>query len=409
MDNMDNIENFLKKYGQDHLIQFYDELSFNQKEELIRQIKSIDISLLESVISLKKEHNLNINNIEQINVLKIEEINNNRHEFEVEGLKLINANKVGVVILAGGEGSRLGYNEPKALFNIGVTRKLYLVEILINNLLKVIKKSNTWIPLFFMTSVNNDNLLQKFLRENDYFGYNSDYIHFYIQEQNPCIDLNGKILLSDKFNLSLSPNGNGNWYFTLTEKIDKQIIDNIEWYNVVSIDNVLQNIADPVFIGATSIKKFGCGAKVVKKISPNENVGTICLNNNKPFVMEYYEITDDMRYKMDSNRNLIFNYGVTLNYLFKNDVLKNVSKSDLPFHYAKKNISHFNYKGEMTKNTCLNGYKIETLILDLITHFKECLPFEIERESEFSPLKNKDGNDSIETARRSLQKKGYEI
>ncbi|MCR4789519.1 MAG: UTP--glucose-1-phosphate uridylyltransferase, partial [Treponemataceae bacterium] len=184
--------------------------------------------------------------------------------------------------------------------------------------------------------------------------------------------------------------------------------EGIEWLNTFAVDNVLQKIADPVFVGATIAKKCGVGAKVVRKAAPDEKVGVMCLEDGKPSIVEYYELTDELMNAKDAKGNPAYNFGVILNYLFNAVELEKMADS-LPLHIVEKKIPYIDAEGNLVKPEKPNGYKFETLILDQIHKMSSCLPFEVVREKEFAPIKNATGVDSVESARELLKKNGVEL
>jgi UDP-N-acetylglucosamine/UDP-N-acetylgalactosamine diphosphorylase len=183
----------------------------------------------------------------------------------------------------------------------------------------------------------------------------------------------------------------------------------IEWLNVFAVDNVLQKIADPIFVGATIMSGCPAGAKVVRKVSPDERVGVMCKENGKPSIVEYYELTQEMMEAKDKSGEPAYNYGVILNYLFKVDKLVEINDNKMVNHMAEKKIPHIDDSGELVEPDEPNGYKFETLILDMINMLDDCLVFEVDRNKEFAPVKNKEGVDSIDTARELLKYNGVEI
>ena len=399
----------LEKYGQQHLLKYYDELSEKQQEALLAQIEVTDMDVLESC--KHKEELVKKGEITPLKAMQLPEILANREAFTAKGLEAIRAGKVGAVLLAGGMGTRLGSDNPKGMFNVGLTRELYIFECIINNLLDVVHQAEAWVHLFVMTSDKNHDATVKFLTEHDFFGYRADYVHFFTQEMAAATDYQGKIYLEEKGKLSTSPNGNGGWFVSmknagLLEMVHSQ---GIEWMNVFAVDNVLQRIADPCFVGATIQKNCVAGAKVVRKNAPDEKVGVICLEDGRPSIVEYYDLTEELASAKDENGDPAYYFGVILNYLFSVTELERILEKRLPLHIVEKKIPYLNEAGELVKPEAPNGYKYENLVLDMIHQMESCLPFEVEREKEFAPIKNMTGIDSVESARALLQKNGVQL
>lgn len=402
-------KNKLSGTGQEHLLRYYDELSGEQREFLLAQIDDLDLGFLKQIEDGSKE--IEKGKIEPMGAVTKEEVEKNRIRFENVGIRALKQHKVGAVLLAGGQGTRLGFDKPKGMLNIGVDKELYLFEQLIRNIMQVRDKTGTWVPLFIMTSEKNNEETLAFFKEKNYFGYNKDYIFFFVQNMAPSVSYDGKILMEDKDKISTSPNGNGGWFTSLVDAglLGKLSEMGVEWLNVFSVDNVLQKIADPVFVGAVLENDCVCGAKVVAKAEPSERVGVLCLEDGKPSIVEYYEMTDEMIHSRDDEGKLLYNYGVILNYLFRVDILEQIMKKNLPTHVVEKKIPYMNEHGEYVKPDEPNGYKFEKLVLDMIHMMDNCLSFEVEREREFAPIKNATGVDSLESARELMKKNGIEF
>ncbi|MBR4278044.1 MAG: UDPGP type 1 family protein [Lachnospiraceae bacterium] len=405
----ESITKKLSEYGQEHVLRYFDELSESQKADLLSQIESTDMSILAAVNS---PETLNAKGkITPLKCMELSEIEAGKKTYTKTGLDAIKAGKVGAVLLAGGMGTRLGSDNPKGMYNVGLTRELYIFECLINNLMDVVRTAGAYIHLFVMTSEKNHEATTSFLKEKNYFGYPEEYIHFFKQEMAPATDYNGKIYLEEKGRMATSPNGNGGWFISLMRAglLDKAKSFGIEWFNIFAVDNVLQRICDPVFIGATIEKKCVVGAKVVKKSAPDEKVGVMCLEDGRPSIVEYYELTDELMNAKDEKGDPAYNFGVILNYLFDVAELERIVKEELPLHIVKKKIPYIDENGELVKPEEPNGYKFENLVLDMIHQMASCLPFEVVREKEFAPIKNKTGVDSVESARALLEKNGVTL
>lgn len=399
----------LEKYGQEHVLKYYDELSDAEKEALLTQIEETDMSILAACKNREELAKKGV--ITPLAAMELDEIEANKESFLNTGLKAIKEGKVGALLLAGGMGTRLGSDDPKGMYNVGITRELYIFECLINNMMDVVKQADAWIHLFIMTSDKNNEATVKFLNDKDFFGYNKEYVHFFKQEMAAATDYEGKIYLEEKGKLSTSPNGNGGWFSSLRNAGLLDVVKGagIEWLNVFAVDNVCQRIADPVFVGATIERNCVVGAKVVRKNAPDEKVGVMCLEDGKPSIVEYYELTDELMNAKDAKGEPAYNFGVILNYLFKEEELEKLLDGSLPLHIVEKKIPYLNEAGELVKPEEPNGFKFESLVLDMIHQLDTCLPFEVVRNKEFAPIKNKTGIDSVESARALLQENGVAL
>jgi UDP-N-acetylglucosamine/UDP-N-acetylgalactosamine diphosphorylase len=346
-----------------------------------------------------------------LGAMEISEIEEKKTQFTEIGIDAIRHTKVGAVLLAGGQGTRLGFDKAKGMYNIGVTRELYIFEQLIENLKKVTAQAGAWVPLYIMTSDKNDKQTREFFAEHAFFGYDSNYVRFFVQEMVPAVDFDGNVLLESEDSLAMSPNGNGGWFKSLVRAgLDKDLTEKgVEWLNVFAVDNVLQQIADPVFVGATIASGCVSGAKVVRKIDPYERVGALCLEDGRPSIVEYYELTPEMAEAKNEKGSLLYGFGVILNYLFRVDKLFEIESKNLPLHIVEKKVPYLDENGNPVKPETPNAYKFETLILDMIYMMDNCLSFEVVREREFAPVKNPTGTDSVESARELLEKNGIII
>lgn len=398
----------LLTYGQEHVLKYYDELNEEQQQKLLTQIGDIDFSVLKSV---KEEHKVQKGKITPLAAMQLPEIREKEDTFRALGLSAIREGKVGAVLLAGGMGTRLGSDDPKGMYNIGMTKDVYIFQRLIENLLDVVKEADTYIPLYVMTSDKNHEATVSFLKEHDYFGYKEECITFFMQEMAPASDYEGKVYMEEKWKISTSPNGNGGWYSSMHKwKVaQKAMADGVEWLNVFAVDNVLQRIADPCFIGAVISNGCAAGSKVVRKCAPDEKVGVMCLEDGRPSIVEYYELTEELMNAKDENGDPAYYFGVILNYLFKVADLEKIREKNLPLHVVEKKIPCLDENGAYQKPEKPNGYKFEQLVLDMIHELDSCLPFEVERNREFAPIKNATGVDSVESARILCKENGIEL
>lgn len=376
-------------------------------EKLKKQLEEMDWSYLD-MINRKEQVR---GEFAPLGATELGEIKAREDEFRKVGVEALRKGKVGAILLAGGQGTRLGFDKAKGMYNIGITKNLYIFEQLIANLTQVKEEVEAWIPLYIMTSDKNDSETRAFFEEHNFFGYNADYIKFFVQEMVPAVDFEGNVLMEAEDSLAMSPNGNGGWFQSMLRAgLDRDLeAKGVEWLNVFAVDNVLQRIADPVFVGATILSGCVSGAKVVRKVSPYERVGALCLEDGKPSIVEYYELTKEMAEATGENGSLLYGFGVILNYLFRLDKLMEIVNTKLPLHIVEKKVPYLDENGQFIKPQEPNAYKFETLILDMVYMMDDCLSFEVDREKEFAPVKNAVGTDSVESARELLKRNGIAI
>ncbi len=400
----------LALYGQEHVLKYYDELNDKEKADLLQQIDETDFSMLHFTHDRDELPGRGV--ITPLGAMELDEIEANKDKFMKTGLEAIKAGKVGAVLLAGGMGTRLGSDNPKCMYDIGITKPVYIMQRLIENTMDVVRQADgAWIPFFIMTSEKNHDATTAFMKEHDYFGYDPAHIWFFKQDMAPASDYDGKVYMEGKGRIATSPNGNGGWFLSMSKAglVDKVHELGIEWLDCFAVDNVLQRIADPLFVGATIESGCVSGAKVVRKVAPDEKVGAMCREDGKPSIVEYYDMTPELMEAKNEKGDPAYNFGVILNYLFRVPELEKIVNEKLTLHIVEKKIPYIDENAQLVKPESPNGYKFEQLILDMIHELDSCLPFEVRREYEFAPIKNKTGVDSVESARELCRGCGIEL
>lgn len=408
--NYNEAKELLEKNNQSHLLEYFDELNDDQKEHLLEQISEIDFDLIKLIENADTPDERGV--ITPLDAeVSIKEIEENADKFRAKGVEAIKEGKVAALLLAGGMGTRLGSDKPKGMYNIGETKDVFIFEMLIRNLMDVVDEVGVWVPLYIMTSEKNDKDTREFFEEKNYFGYNKDYVKFFKQEMAPACDFDGKIYLERKDRISTSPNGNGGWFISFNKAglLEEAKAKGIEYINLFAVDNVCQRMVDPLFVGAMLDGGYVSASKVVSKAAPEEKVGVLCLEDGKPSIVEYYELTEEMRYETLPDGSLAYKDGVILNYLFSIKALEENMHNNLSTHVVKKKIECLDENGNAKKPETENGYKFETLVLDMIHDMDNCLAYEVVREKEFAPIKNKTGVDSVDTSKELLKKNGVEL
>lgn len=408
--NLEEAKKKLETFGQEHVLKYYDELTDAEKQELLTQIDETDFAVLENCKNLGKSEGRG--EFSPLAAMQVSEIERRKDEFAAAGIKALKEGKVAACLLAGGMGTRLGSDNPKGMYDIGLTKPVFIFQRIIENLLDTVKQADgAYIRLFIMTSEKNNDATINFLKEHNFFGYPEEKITFFKQDMAPASDYNGKVYMEGKGRISTSPNGNAGWYASMLKAGLRDLIqkEGIEWIDIFAVDNVLQRIADPCFVGATLTAGVSCGAKVVRKNAPDEKVGVMCLEDGKPSIVEYYELSQEMMDAKDENGDPAYNYGVILNYLFNENDLYEIAKKTLPLHVVEKKIPYIDENANLVKPESPNGCKFEQLVLDMIHELPTCLPYEVVREKEFAPIKNKEGVDSVESARELCKLNGIEL
>lgn len=274
-----------------------------------------------------------------------------------------------------------------------------IFEILIDKLKKAKIEYGVSIHWYIMTSLENNDDTIRFFEDNMYFDYGKENITFFKQGVLPMLDEAGKIILESKDKVKFAADGNGGVFKALGAHVLTNMKNKgIEWVYISGVDNILVNFVDEVFLGGTIESKLDIASKSVLKQNPNEKVGLICNKNNKPCVIEYTEIPDNMLNSKKTNGELMLSEANIVSNLFSIHLLEKLVNVPLPYHVAKKKCNMLDKQGEKKMASEPNAYKFETFIFDSYNYVDDVFVMRVKRENEFAPIKNKEGEDSPETA-----------
>ena len=399
---LNEIKQKLEKYNQSHLLKFYDQLDDNQKEKLLNSISSIDFDKINSLY-LKKDEQIKHDLVEPLAYIDRLKLRSKEIEhYKKIGEDIIKSNEYGFVTMAGGQGTRLGHSGPKGTYKLGINPDKSLFEIMSDSLKQAKKDYGVYITWYIMTSRENNQDTIDFFKANNYFGYPKEDIIFFKQSEIPMLDVNGKILLENKYTIREAADGHGGVFEAMNKNniLDDMKRRNIKWVFVGGIDNVLLKMVDPIFLGMAEEKGVLIASKSVVKANPFEKVGVFCKKNGKPSVIEYTEITDDMANMVDDEGELLYGESHILCNLFNIKALEIIKNEKLPYHTAFKKSKYIDENGNEIVPLAPNSYKFETFIFDAFSKVDDMLILRCVREEEFAPVKNKEGEDSPETARR---------
>lgn len=425
---IESLRERLQTFGQEHLLQFWDELNNDERKALVEDIQELNLEEVQSFFK-RATHSLSgtkngeklDDRLEPIPESKYMSISRTSEEklqmYQREGLKHISDGKVGVLLMAGGQGTRLGFAHPKGMYNVGLPSGKTLFQIQAERIRRLQhmafedtgkRGTITW---YIMTSEHTMEPTMDYFRKNNFFGLNKHDIFMFEQGSLPCFTFDGKIILDAKHRIARAPDGNGGLYRALR---DRGVLDNIlnrgvEYLHAHSVDNILIKVADPIFIGYCASQNADCSAKVVEKASPNEAVGVVCIVDGKYQVVEYSEITSKTAEMRNADGRLTFSAGNICNHFFSASFLHKIGKEyeqKLKLHVAQKKIPYVNEKGERLTPETPNGIKIEKFVFDVFEFAQKFVTVEVARDVEFSALKNADsaGKDCPSTARKDIFK-----
>ncbi|XP_076347129.1 UDP-N-acetylhexosamine pyrophosphorylase-like isoform X1 [Tachypleus tridentatus] len=416
------LQDNLAYYGQEHLLKFWPSLTDEQRTLLYEDLASLDLAEVTDILQ-----HCNITPSEENGKLDelLQPIPSEHHGslsrtspdlldiYRKEGLRQIAEGRVAVLLLAGGQGTRLGVNYPKGMYDVGLPsqKTLYHLQgeriVRLEHLAGELTGKRGSIPWYIMTSEHTMEPTLEFFASHNYFGLRKENIVMFEQGMLPCFTFDGKIIQQSPWKTAKAPDGNGGLYRALRKK---EIIDDMErrgikYIHVYCVDNILVKMADPVFIGYCINKGANCAAKVVEKSFPMEPVGVVCKVAGKYQVVEYSEITPRTAQKRGPDGRLMFNAANICNHFFTFEFLRDVTNSNnLKHHIARKKIPYTNDNGQKVKPDKPNGIKLEKFVFDVFEFTNKFAVWEVLRKNEFSPLKNSDGaeKDTPTTAREDL-------
>lgn len=397
------LEEKLKKYNQTHILSIY-ELDDDEKKKIIEeQIERIDFDLVMDLYkSVSNKINFGNDKIEPIQFCDKEKLSDREYnKYYKLGEEKISSGKYAVVTMAGGQGTRLGHTGPKGTFDIGLDSHMSIFEILASYLKEACAKYNVRIPWYIMTSEENNDQTVDFFEENNYFCYDKSCVTFFRQGKLPMISEDGKILINEDGVIKEAADGNGGIYNSMKKNgiIDDMKRRNVEWIFVGPVDNVLLKMVDPILLGLAIDKNVLAGGKSTVKRSPSEKVGVFCKRNGRPSVVEYIDIPQDMAEKIDENGELLFGESHINCNLFNIAAIECVADKSLPYHAAHKKAKYMDESRNIIAPDKPNAYKFESFIFDAFDTLDDIVVLRVDREQEFAPVKNAEGEDSPETAR----------
>jgi len=396
-----------KASGQQQLLRFWNDLDLAEQVKLADQINSLDLKNVNSMFSnanVKKARDLAVEPVKEEMIGSSQGPEDELCSWREVGLEAISRNEVGVVLLAGGQGTRLGSDKPKALFDVGLPSKKSLIELQAERIRKLEELSNGKISWYVMASPATVDHMREEFENNNNFGLGEDQVKIFCQGTIPCLSDEGDILLKDRSVLATNPDGNGGLYKALQVEgiLDDMKSRGIKHIFVYCVDNILVKVADPEFLGFCISREADCGNKVVRRVE-GESVGVTCLVDGKPGVVEYTEMSEEVR-DAKSGDNLMFSAANICIHYFSLDFLATVvmRESDLPVHIARKKIPHMAECGNFIKPDVPNGVKLEKFVFDVFQFADpdKFVVYEGRREEEFAPLKNSTGDEGTPAACR---------
>lgn len=405
----------LEAVGQGHVLRFVDELDMPVRKQFLEQVASADIELVarlfgDLVRSGKSEAALPpADELTPAPFVRLPDgapESLRKTKAWAAGEDVLRKGQVACLMVAGGQGTRLGFEGPKGAFPIGPVTKRTLFQMQTEKVLAARRRYDVAIPFYLMVSRHNREATEEFFRGHDFFQMPEEDVVFFEQVSLPAVDENGRILLEDKDRLFLSPNGHGG---TIKALSDGGVLDDmrrrgIEHISYFQVDNPLVRSVDPYFLGLHVRDEAEMSLKILRKKDPFEKVGNVVAHKGVVRIIEYSDLPEELAVLGEPDGGLRFRLGSIAIHAFTVDFLERMAARSLPYHVAHKKISFVGEDGAVVEPEKENGYKFEMFIFDALAESGRTMVAETNREFEFSPVKNAEGPSSPDTSRRDLSR-----
>jgi UDP-N-acetylglucosamine/UDP-N-acetylgalactosamine diphosphorylase len=409
-----NLEKKLQAISQEQVIDFLSDLSPDQKIPFLKQIESLDFEKIPEWVEKYIKNDSPVQIPEHFDPApsypahpKTVEQAEKYAAAETLGENLIRQGKAAGFIVAGGQGTRLGFDGPKGDYPISPVKNKTLFQIFAENLLAAAQKYNTVIPLYIMTSPLNHDATVEIFKSADFYGLGAKNVFIFQQGTLPNFNFAGKILLAEKNKIASSPDGHGGSLKALYSSgavadMQKRGVEILSYWQV---DNPLIRVIDPLFIGLHVLDTAEMSSKALIKTDPMEKVGNFCQVDGKVTVIEYSDLPDEAAHRKSPDGSLAFELGSIGIHLINVSFIEKLNRNEdfaLPFHRAVKKIPYIDEDGNRMEPKAPNGVKLETFVFDAIPLAKHSVILQTEREEEFAPVKNATGTDSAEVTRQMM-------
>ncbi|MBN2068568.1 MAG: UDPGP type 1 family protein [Opitutales bacterium] len=393
--------------GQGHVFAFWDQLDANARQRLLADASEIDLQELEQLcaIHLDDSHSatLDLQGLEPAPYIVHPD-----HGGDVElwkrayllGDEALRNGKVAAFTVAGGQGTRLGFDAPKGTYPTSPILRKSLFQIFAEKILSASRRYGVPFHWFILTSHVNNADTVAFFEEHNFFGLSRDVVHFFVQGRMPAVTDQGKIILAAKDEIAMTPDGHGGSLRAMLRSgaVDIMRKAGIEMVSYFQVDNPLPNFFDPAFIGFHVMHASDMSSKMIPKRSPDEKIGVFCHQKGKLKVIEYSDLPEALATETDESGNIRFISGSIALHVVSREFIARVGGGEadyaLPFHRADKKVPTIDIQGNPVKPEKPNGVKFEMFVFDALPYAKHPVVMEFHRKDEFSPIKNPEGLDS---------------
>ena len=402
----------LSEHGQEQLLDYWDQLNPTQQQQLESQLRTIDLPQMNRLYQeATKVESVSIDWSQVLPppVIRLPDDPSSEQAIMERGIEVLQANQVAVLLVAGGQGSRLGFEKPKGLFPIGAISGRSLLEVLFNRITAIAKRYGSCLPLYLMTSPETDQPIRHFLEQHNYFDLDPELVQVFCQDVMPAVDQQtGRILLEAPDALALSPNGHGGMLTAFAKQGCLQDAQQrqVKYLFYGQIDNPLVPICDPWLLGNHLLAGSEMSTHMVRKVSAEEKAGIGLLTEDQLRIIEYNHLPTEIATQTDETGELLFWAGSIGSHIFSVDLLSRAASlaNVLPYHASSKNVPHLDTSGRLVTTETNNAYKFERFIFELVTVANNPILVEVDRQAAFAPVKNAGihATDTAETARQIM-------
>jgi UDP-N-acetylglucosamine/UDP-N-acetylgalactosamine diphosphorylase len=404
------IETF-QRAGQGQVFAFYDQLAPAAREQLLAEAAEIDLAEVERLSRLllgKGAAAVNIDGLTPAPYDRLPEQGGSGADWaraKGAGEAALRAGRVAAFTVAGGQGTRLGYDGPKGTYPVTPLKNKTLFQVFAEKIRAAGLRYGKPIHWFIMTSHANHAATEAFFQEHKCFGLDPARVHCFRQGRMPAVDFSGKILLETQGSIAMSPDGHGGSLRALERSgaLDLMKRETIDTLSFFQVDNPLVRVIDPAFIGFHVLRGSEMSSKMVPKAYPEEKVGHFCIQNGKLVVIEYSDLPMSVQRETDATGKLRYLAGSIAIHALDREFVRRMAAGGegtaLPFHRADKKIPTVDTAGHAVKPDKANGVKFEMFVFDALPHARNPVLIETKRADDFSPVKNADGIDSPKTCR----------
>jgi UDP-N-acetylglucosamine/UDP-N-acetylgalactosamine diphosphorylase len=396
----------LQDHGQAFIVDWWGRLGETEQQQLLRDLQGIDLAHLRKLYA-ERDRVFQMPAPEQIQPVPVIRMDADSRDARQRGNAALDRGEVAALVVAGGQGTRLGFDLPKGMYEIGPVSRKSLFQIHAEKVLALSRRHGRSIPLLVMTSLATDTHTREFFQEHGNFGLSSADVFFFRQGTMPALDLaNGRLLFESPWRLFSSPNGHGG---TLTALAESGLLDRLRGQGIrhvfyFQVDNPLVKVCDAVFLGHHLDAKAEVSSKIVAKTDPTEKVGHLVQVDGRCTIIEYSDMPGALLKEQDASGQLRFWAGSPAIHIFSVDFLSRITqgKVRLPFHIARKKVPHIDEQGKQITPERENALKFEMFVFDALPMADRWTVVEASRAEEFEPLKNASGPNSPESVVRAM-------